>query len=92
MTAGASVALNARSATGLAASRRDRVDFLVLLEEIKAIVMKAAAARRTLRIGPDAKRLSELYQSAEFSRERIADELIIAAAHAGVPVEIDRSD
>ena len=70
----------------------DRVDRLLLLEEVKSVVMKAAAAGHTLRIGPHAKRLFESGQAAGFSQGRIADELIIAAAQAGVPVEIDRTE
>jgi hypothetical protein len=95
MSAVASVALSARSAVvdrELHEGRIKPVDLLALLEEVKAVVVKSAAGRSTLRVGPSAKRLAELFHEAGFSHARIADELIIAAAQAGVPVEMDRCD
>jgi hypothetical protein len=69
-----------------------RVDRLLLSEEIRSVVTEASASGVTLRIGPHAKRLSELREAMGLSQRSIADELIRVAAHAGVPVEMDRLD
>jgi hypothetical protein len=64
---------------------------LPLLEQVRSIVSEAAAIGGTLRIGPHAKRLSESYGSSGISQKNISDELLMVAAQAGVPVEIDCS-
>jgi hypothetical protein len=61
----------------------------MLLEEVRGEVAHAASAGRTLQIRPHAKRLLAAFEDIG-SQRRIADELIIEAAQAGVPVEIDR--
>jgi hypothetical protein len=65
---------------------------LLLLDQIDSIVQRAAAVGGTLQIAPHAKRLSASFGSAGLSQKSIADELMMIAAQAGVPVEIDHSD
>jgi hypothetical protein len=61
-----------------------------LIEEVEQIVSRAAAVGGTLQIGRYAKRLQS--SLAGFSEKSIADELIRAAARAGIPIEISSGD
>jgi hypothetical protein len=61
-----------------------------LFEEIARIVSEAKGGGGTLRTGYHAALLFDAYPTT-FSLGRIIDELILAAAREGVPVEISRS-
>jgi len=66
-------------------------DVLLLAEEAMGLVTQAAAASGTiLRMSSQAKRLSQSPLALGFSTQVIADQLLLAAAHAGVPIEIDK--
>jgi hypothetical protein len=64
----------------------------LLLEEIASIVADAAATGAVLRAGDHAEHLRRAYPAAEYSLGHIMDELIMAAAKSGVPVEMSRLD
>jgi hypothetical protein len=94
MSAGPSVAVrpNALHGGSIGAGFIERIDNFMLLEEVKKVVQRAAAVGHTLQIAPHAKRLLQAFYHPAISHRRIADELIIEAIQAGVPVEIDRCD
>ena len=69
----------------------DLMERLLLHEQLRSIVKEAAAAGGTLQIGPHAKRLSETQDGIGLTQRNIADELIMIAAQAGVPIEINHS-
>ena len=62
----------------------------LILDEIRTIVADAVAAGDILRVGPHARRLSATYPASGWSEGHIADELILAASAARVPLEISR--
>jgi hypothetical protein len=64
---------------------------LRLIEDVEEIVTKTAARGGMLRIGPHAERLRMAHAAKGLSHKSIADELIGAAARAGIPVEMDSS-
>ena len=64
----------------------------LLLEEIPRIVADAKAEGMTLRTAHHAGILFATYPGANLSIGRIIDELVAAAAVAGVPVEIARPE
>ena len=60
-----------------------------LIDQLHSVVAAAAAFGGVLEIGQHAKRLaSDLH---DFPQKTIADQLIMAAARAGVPIEIDQT-
>lgn len=61
-----------------------------LIEEVEQIVSRAVAVGGTLHVGRHAKRLQS--SLAGFSEKSISDELIRAAARAGIPIEISSGD
>lgn len=65
---------------------------IVLLEEVEQIITNAAATGGTFQVGRHAKRLRSSPAASGFSERSIADELIRAAARAGIPVEISSAD
>ena len=67
----------------------DQDDVLLLAEEAMGLVTRAGAAGRIVRMSSQAKLLSQSPLALGFSTRTIADQLILAAAHAGVPIEID---
>jgi hypothetical protein len=73
---------------GGGASDSKQIHGQLIHEEIRAIVADAISSHQVLQVGPHAKRLSATYPRSGFSQGRIADELILAASRAGVPVEI----
>jgi hypothetical protein len=64
-------------------------DVLLLAEEAKGLIAQAGASGAVVRMSSQAKVLSQSPLALGFSAEAIADQLILAAAHAGVPIEID---
>jgi len=66
-------------------------DVLLLAEEAMGLVTQAAASEAVLRISSQAKLLRQSPLALGFSTQAIADQLILAAAHAGVPIEIDEA-
>jgi hypothetical protein len=68
---------------------QSRIEYLLLLEEVRGVVGKFAADGGTLRIGAHAKRLRTQFEGSGIPQGVIADELLLTAAQAGVPVEID---
>jgi len=60
----------------------------LISNEIRMIVEEAIAAGGTLQTGPHVKRLLTVYGDAGVPAERIANELIKAAASSGVAVEM----
>ena len=64
----------------------------LLREEISRIVEKAKADGEIVRTGEHSLRLLEAYPNANFPLGRTIDELTVAAAAAGLAVELDRSD
>ena len=64
----------------------------LLLEAIPQIVASAQADGGMLRIAEHAAMLFAAYPAANLSMGRIVDELVAAAAAAGVPVEISRPE
>ena len=62
----------------------------LILDEIRLVVAEAIGSGDILWIGPHARRLLETHPGSGWSEGHIADELILAAANAGVPVEISR--
>ncbi len=60
-----------------------------LNDQLHSVVAAAAASGEVLEVGPHAKRLASAFN--EVPRRAIADQLIMAAAQAGVPVEIDQT-
>ena len=65
---------------------------LILIQEVEQIIERAVAAGGTLRIGPHVRRLGPSLAATGFSERNIADELIRAAAHAGIPIEISDAE
>jgi len=63
-----------------------------LIEEVEQIVTRAAATGGTFRVSRHAKQLQLSLSASGFSERRIADELIRAAARAGIPVEMGSCD
>ena len=64
----------------------------LILDEIRLIVAEALASGETLQTRAHVDRLSKVYNGAGFSKGRLTNELISAAAAANVPVEIQRND
>ena len=64
-------------------------EVLLLAEEAMGLVTQAAASETVLRMSSQTKLLSRSPFALGFSARAIADQLILAAAHAGVPIEID---
>jgi len=65
---------------------------MLLSDQVEAIVRKAAVSGGTLQIRAHTRRLRCSHAGLGLSPRSIADELIIAAARAGIPVEMDRAD
>ena len=65
---------------------------ILLSEEVAEIVKRAAVSGGTLQVAPHARRLRLSEAGLGLSPRSIADELILAAARAGIPVEMDRAD
>jgi len=61
-------------------------------KEIRLIVADAVSSGETLRMGMHVKRLEAAYGATGLSKARIENELILAAAHAGVPLEMNRAE
>ena len=61
---------------------------ILLIEEVEQIVIRAAEVGGILQVSPHAKRLRSSLAGSGFSEKRIANELIRAAARAGIPIEI----
>ncbi len=55
----------------------------------ETIVAAAVAEGDILRIAPHTKRLQNLSEATGLSEKSITDALILAAARAGIPIEID---
>jgi hypothetical protein len=60
-----------------------------LRSQIETIVAAAVAEGDILRIAPHTKRLQNLSEATGLSEKSITDALILAAARAGIPIEID---
>jgi hypothetical protein len=69
----------------------DRAPPMLLVQEVKKIIADASSGGGTLQVGPHAKRLRSALEATGLSQRLIADELIRAAARAGIPVEMDSS-
>jgi hypothetical protein len=65
---------------------------LLLIEEVERIISQAAAGGGILHIGRHAKQLGDAHKATGLSHKGIADELIGAAARAGIPIEISGAD
>ena len=76
------------SAAGTPIAPKTTIQGQLIFDEIQMIVAEAIAAGGTLRTAPHVKRLSKVYEGAGFSKERITNEIIIAAATGGIAVEI----
>jgi hypothetical protein len=61
----------------------------LIFDEIRAIVADAIKTGTTLSIAPHVERLAKTYGTSGISKGRIADEIIIAATQASVPVRIE---
>jgi hypothetical protein len=61
-------------------------------DEIRLIVADAIASGETLRMGSHVKRLAETYANGTISRQQIGNDLILAAARANVPLEMDQTE
>jgi len=66
-----------------------QIDRQLLFEEIRMIVSDAITSREILRIGKHANRLQQAYPAGGLSHRGIANEIILAASLAKVPLEID---
>jgi len=62
----------------------------LVFDEIRAIVAEAIKSKSVLKVSPHVERVAKTYGSTGLSKGRIADEIILAASHAKVPVEIGR--
>lgn len=62
-----------------------------LRAEIDRIVSDAKMSGDTLRTGLHAGRLALMYSESNYSIGRIIEEIVVAAAEAGVPVEVGRT-
>ena len=61
----------------------------LVIDEIRFIVAEAILSGEVLPIRAHVERLAQTYGTSGFSRGGIANELILAAARAQVPVEMD---
>jgi hypothetical protein len=61
----------------------------LIFDEIRAIVAEAIRGHSVLWVAPHVERLIKTYGTAGFSKGRIADEIILAASRAKVPVHIE---
>ena len=68
------------------------VSQMLLIEEVEKIISKAALGGGILRIGGHVKRIGAVYEAAGLTPKCIADELIGAAARAGIPIEMSAAD
>ena len=66
------------------------VSRMLLIEEVEEIIRKAALGGGILRIGGHVKRLGAVHPG--LTPKSIADELIGAAARAGIPIEMSGRD
>lgn len=64
----------------------------LVYDEIRAIIEEAVKSGGTLFIASHVERLSKTYSTSGLSKGRIADELILAASDAKVPVYFKLSD
>jgi hypothetical protein len=60
----------------------------LVFDEIRAIVAEAMKKGGVLHIASHVERLATTYRTSTFSKGRIADEMILAASRAKVPVEM----
>jgi hypothetical protein len=74
---------------GAALNSKD-VSSQLIHDEIHAIVADAVSSKQLLRVGPHVKRLRATYPGSKWSQRRIANELILVAVQARLPLEIDR--
>jgi hypothetical protein len=61
----------------------------LIFDEIRAIVAEAIKGHSVLWVAPHVERLIKTYGTAGFSKGRIADEIILAASRAKIPVHIE---
>jgi hypothetical protein len=78
-----------KTISGSGASHSQLIHSQLIRDEIQAIVADAISFHQILRVGLHAQRLSVTYPGSGLSPRWIADELILAASHAKVPVKID---
>ena len=63
----------------------------LIFDEIRHVIADAIASGEVLSIKSHVERLAKTYGTSGFSKGRIADELILAAAHAQIAVQMDAS-